>query len=136
MRECFKTDVSHDFTQAGLLAFSDRCYGTRSNLKATWDLMEEWENREPTTHRQPAPPEAVQAVLAVALAWRWWRFAVITWVVFDGLLRPGEGNDVRVKDIHFVGTGNYSKGYGTGVFVIVIREPKTQRKYARAQNVI
>lgn len=133
IRCCYEDGVSVDFVRSGLLSYADRMWWQRQSLKPSWDLLGEWEAREPTEHRVPAPPEAVRAVVAVALAWGWNRVALVIWLTFVGLLRPGEAIDLRVRDLIYLEEDEES---GTGVVVVVIREPKTQRRYARVQHVI
>lgn len=98
-----------------------------------WKLVEEWEMREPGEHRDPAPAIAVKAAIAVAAAWGWHRVAALMWVMFHGLLRPGDAGEVKVGDFKFV-PGDTPKEIGN--YVVVIREPKTARRYAKTQHVI
>lgn len=123
--------MTKDYVIAGLLSFSDKFWWTRAAQKPTWDLIEEWEIREPTEHRAPAPASAVRACVAVAVAWGWHRVAVLLWLGFHCLLRPGELIDLQLRDLRYVDTGE-----GGGVFIIIVRNPKTARKYARTQHVL
>lgn len=98
-----------------------------------WKLVEEWEMREPGEHRDPAPPIAAKAAIAVAAAWGWHRVAALMWVMFHGLLRPGESGELKVGDFKFF-PGDTPEEVGN--YVLIIREPKTARRYAKKQHVV
>lgn len=128
----YENDISKDLARMGLLSFGEKFWWCRMLLKPTWGLIEEWEAREPSEHRRPIPPLVVRALIAVALAWRWYRVAAVLWMSFHAMLRPGEANDLLCEDMCFLEVDED----GGGVFVIVIREPKASRKYATVQHVI
>lgn len=133
VRTWYDEGTTREYAVAGLLRFSELFWWCRQGLKDVWKLIEEWEMREPGEHRDPAPPSAVKAAAAAAAAWGWHRVAALVWVMFHGLLRPGEAGDLRCGDFKYV------PGEGPddiGNYVVVIRSPKTARRYAKEQHVI
>lgn len=132
VRHAYENEVSQDLVRNGLLSFGQRFWWCRMLLKPTWELLEEWEAREPGEHRKPIPPLVVRALIAIALAWRWYRVAAFLWLSFHALLPPGESNDLLCGDLHFL----EMDAEGNGIFVCAIRQPKTARKYANVQHVI
>lgn len=52
--------------------------------------------------------------------------------VFHGMLRPGEAAGLKIKDFLAIRDGRRWRSS----MAIVIREPKTQRRYARTQHVV
>ena len=130
IRFCYSEGLPLYHAKAAVLKFSDNFWWTRPSLKACWDLIGEWEHREPPDHREPAPAELVQSIIGVALAWGWWRVACLIWIEFHCLLRPGEGIDLLAGDFEHVEHGDVE------VIVVTVREPKTKRRFAQKQHVI
>ena len=64
--------------------------GIRPYMGPCWDMLSRWEVMEPTEHRVPVPVAIVEAMICVALSWRWTRFAAALALIFFGIARPGE----------------------------------------------
>lgn len=133
VRSCYEEDTTKEYAVAGVLRFSEFYWWCRSGLRGVWKLVEEWEMREPGEHRNPAPPIAVKAAIAVAAAWGWHRVAALMRVMFHGVLRPGEAGELKVGDFKFI-PGEAPEEAGN--YVVVIREPKAARKHAKTQHMI
>ena len=58
-------------TEAGVLAFKEAFFWTRTQLHPTWRRLREWRLREPVEMRNPATEEATAAMMSTALAWGW-----------------------------------------------------------------
>lgn len=133
IKHCYDAGHTKDLVVGGLLKFSQKFWWCRPNIRPCWDLIGEWEYREPGEHRTPAHPIIVRACIATCLAaWHWVRVAVLLWVGFHCLLRPGELTDLKVSDFRYV-PGRRGRW---GFYIIVVREPKTRRRFARVQHVV
>ena len=55
-----------------------------------WDFITKWEALEPLVHRLPFPWPVCKAMAALALGWKWFRFALVLLIAFWGILRVGE----------------------------------------------
>lgn len=62
----------------------------RGSLRGAWQLVSRWEQIQPLRHRTPLPLVAYRAMISVALMWRWFRWAAVTMIAFEGITRPGE----------------------------------------------
>lgn len=102
IRTCYDQEMSKDLVRMGLLSLSERFWWIRPGLKPAWDLIEEWEYREPAEHRTPIPVEVCRAIIGVAMCWGWYRFAASVWMVYHALLRPGEFTGLKVGGFYFV----------------------------------
>ena len=63
----------------------------RHALPSSWDLVALWEQLEPVKHRRPVPQSVFKAMVALAVAWGWRRYAAVLVIIFLGVLRPMEG---------------------------------------------
>ena len=50
----------------------------RPHLKLAWDMVSRWEELEPVVRRTPLPEVVLQAMVGIALALRWRRWAAVT----------------------------------------------------------
>ena len=74
-----------------LVAFAVRKFPDfKFHSKVCWDFITKWESLEPLVHRLPFPWPACRAMAAVAIGWRWPRFALVLLIAFKGILRVGE----------------------------------------------
>ena len=62
----------------------------RTSFGRVWQLISKWEQLEPIEHRSPMPVGVLRAMIAVAICWRWYRWAGVTLLAFFGICRPGE----------------------------------------------
>ncbi len=71
----------------------------RGQLGSCWQLISRWHSLEPLRHRTPLPLIIFQAMVAVALLWKWTRWAGVTMLAFEGICRPGEPLKACRKDL-------------------------------------
>jgi hypothetical protein len=62
----------------------------RSHLAQSWALAQKWRQLEPSAHRLPIPEALYRAIVAVAIAWGWERFAAAVVCAYQGAARIGE----------------------------------------------
>ena len=74
-----------------LVVFCQQQYPTlRPAMSEAWNLLSRWEVVNPVTHRPPLPKMILDAFLAVAWSWGWYRWCAITAIGFHGAMRVGE----------------------------------------------
>ena len=74
-----------------LVAFALRKFpDLKVHSKICWDFITKWEALEPLVHRLPFPWPVCKAMAALALGWKWFRFALVLLMAFRGILRVGE----------------------------------------------
>ena len=74
-----------------LITYIQRCSPMlRGAMAVPWQLVNKWEIVEPLRHRTPMPLVIYRAMVSVAFIWRWYRWAAICMLTFEGLCRPGE----------------------------------------------
>ncbi|CAE7664452.1 Rraga [Symbiodinium sp. CCMP2592] len=70
-----------------LLAFAQRKFPDfRMHGRICWDAVTRWEQLEPLEHRKPLPAALCRAMVALALAWEWPRFALVLLLAFEGIM--------------------------------------------------
>ena len=62
----------------------------RRAFPAAWDVAWEWAAIEPSSHHPPMPAIVFQAMVALALLWRWWPLLLQLILGFCAGARPGE----------------------------------------------
>eukprot|EP00435_Cladocopium_sp_Y103_P037725 s865_g10.t1 len=70
----------------------------RPMLAGPWQLVTTWESLHPSQLHPPLPFPLLQAMVAVAVSWRWIRAALMLLLGFFGLLRPAEACSLKVED--------------------------------------
>jgi hypothetical protein len=99
-------------------------------MAGPWQLMTTWESLHPSQIHPPLPFPLLQAMVAVAVSWRWIRAALMLLLGFFGLLRPVEVCSLKVEDcIRSTETGCVNV-----VFLRLI-ETKSRTRGARHQSV-
>ena len=93
---------------------------------------------EPIKTRVPIAYHVLSAVLLLCLARgfsyhgrlraEWWSVMIGCWLAFEGLLRPGEVDELKISDLCFPEAGELGQGIS---LVIGIRSPNTKRVWAR-----
>lgn len=71
-------------------AVIDRYPHYRGLVASAWNTLRKWEEAEPTERAMVMPSSIFQAAVALALLWRWNKFACALLLGFHGLLRPSE----------------------------------------------
>ena len=107
-------------------------------LKNTWIQLRGWRRLEPIKTRVPIAYHVLSAVLLLCLARgfsyhgrlraEWWSVMIGSWLAFEGLLRPGEVDELKISDLCFPEADELGQGIS---LVIGIRSPKTKRVWAR-----
>lgn len=73
--------------------------GERATLVQAWDLLGRWEQVQPVDHRTPLPKVLLDAMLALAITWKWYKWAAITSLAYHGATRIGEPLRARRRDL-------------------------------------
>ena len=114
-----------------LLAHAQKEFpAVRPLLRPAWDNVTRWEQLEPVQHRPPLPEPLLWALVALGVAWKWYRWSAVTLFCFYCCCRPGEvlqanrSSLLTAQDILESGFAIYLK----------IAEPKTRRRGARVQH--
>ena len=102
----------------------------RSMLGAAWQIDKKWQQAEPGHCRPVLSLPVLQAIICVALLWKWPRWAGITLIGFAGMLHPAEFLSLRRKDLMLP----KDTGFVTDAVYIHLRNPKTAR-FARQEHV-
>ena len=71
----------------------------RPYMQGAWTIVSKWELAEPTQHRPPIPEPVVTAISALALMWRWPRFACSVLLCYYGIMRIGEVLGAKRRDL-------------------------------------
>ena len=64
--------------------------GLRGHLSLAWDAIARWEELEPVEHRRPVPLKMLEAMVSLAIAWKWTRIGCVLLIAYFGCCRPGE----------------------------------------------
>ena len=102
------------------------------HLRPAWDMVSRWEELEPVSHRTPLPEIVLQAMVGIALALRWRRWAAVTTAAFYSVSRPGELLHARRRDVL---TPNDLLDSAHSWIYVKVEKPKSQRRAARVQHV-
>ena len=62
----------------------------RPVLSPAWQLVSQWEELQPICHRKPLPEVLFRAMVALAISWKWLRFAGCLLLGMEGIARIGE----------------------------------------------
>lgn len=62
----------------------------RAEIAPCWQLVTKWEIAQPLKHRQPLPENLFKAMFAIAMLWRWSRWAASLLLGYEGIARVGE----------------------------------------------
>ena len=62
----------------------------KSFPSCAWEMATSWEELQPVSHRTPCPEVIVKAMVGLALAFGWRRWAGVTLAIFYCIARPGE----------------------------------------------
>lgn len=87
----------------------------RVRYKTAWKVFEVWGQLQPPKQAAAAPPELVNAMLAVAFALNRPELAMVMCICFSGLLRVGEALQLKWRDIVF----------GNGILTLCLGQTKT-----------
>ena len=86
----FRNDATLS-TFRNLVAFAVRKFPDfQVHSKVCWNFGTQWESLEPLVHRLPFPWPTCKAMAALALGWKWFRFALVLLIAFRGILGVGE----------------------------------------------
>ena len=104
----------------------------RAHLKPAWDMVNRWEELQPVCHRTPLPEALLRAMVGLALALRWTRWACVTLACFYAVARPGEMLKARRCDVL---TPEDLLDLEHPWLYIRVGKPKSKRKAAKIQHV-
>lgn len=71
----------------------------RPVLASSWTLLAKWEIVQPVSHRPPTPKLVLDAMISLALCWRWRRWSAVTLIAYYGAMRIGEPLRAQRKDL-------------------------------------
>ena len=109
-----------------LVAFASRKFvDFKFHSKVCWDYVSRWQSLAPLTHRLPLPWKLCQAMASLALAWKWFRFALTLLIGFLGILRIGEVLKARRRDL-VLPTDLLAEA--SDKLYLKVKEPKTKRR--------
>lgn len=118
----------HYFRQ--LLAHVQREYPlTKQFMHIAWAVVTRWELCEPVQHRPPMPEALVEAIVSLALVWKWNFFAAATLTCFHGMCRIGEVLSARRN--HLLTPGDLLEN--AQVAYLLIEKPKSRGRGPRVQ---
>jgi len=128
----FENDYTYNQAVEGLLSFAHEYFWF--SLKPAWRLIRSWRDREPVELRHPINLPLLKSLIVIALCWGWEKFALMLWIGFHALLRPGELAALTAYD--FVFHNRVVNGIWERVCVVRILRPKTRRLGPRRQHVL
>ena len=108
-------------------------FGLRSCLSVAWEVVSRWEIAEPSNHRVPLPEPLLHALLGLALGMGWKRFALVTFLAFYAVARPGELLKARRQDV-LTAKDLLTEPADAPYIFIKVEQPKTRRRGARVQH--
>lgn len=132
----FSDDAPYGVAVHAVCGFQHEFWWWSNGLRPVWKLLDEWHFRLPVECRWPVPPLVVKAVIAVALNWGWFGFALIVYCAFHGLLRPGEAAALETSDFFFKNIYDLDTPTKAEFATLVVRLPKTRKKGPRRQQVL
>jgi hypothetical protein len=97
----------------------------RSVISPCWQLVTKWELWQPLKHRQPLPESLFKAMFAIAVLWKWTRWAATLLLGFEGISRIGEVLTATRGDLELP-----SDAFDiiTCTAFLKIRKPKSRRR--------
>ena len=129
----FENDLTYNQAVEGVLCFTQEFFWL--SPKPVWRLLRSWRDREPVEVRHPISMPLAKAIILVAFCWGWENIAVMFWLCFHGLLRPGEMSALVPSDFVFQNRFGVT-GEAETICVVRIRNPKTRRLGPRKQHVL
>lgn len=126
-----------------ILAF-DKCYPRfHGKLKPTWNSIKSWKLQRSVSLRVPLPPHLLSSIVLCCLMhgflWEPWNghiwipFGIQLWLGFEALLRPGEMNSIRRKDLSLPSGNPLSFHH---CLLVLICDPKNKASFGRMQTAI
>ena len=103
----------------------------RPFLKPAWEMATRWEELQPVSHRTPCPEVIVRAMVGLALAFGWRRWAGVTLAIFYCIARPGEL--LTAKRSQILTPLDILDSEHPWLYVRILR-PKSRRKAVRVQH--
>ena len=105
----------------------------RPVMSPAWQLVSQWEALQPVCHRKPLPEILYKAMIALALNWKWKRFAGCLMLGMEGIARVGEV--LAAHRVDLVLPMDSFDNTNSALFLRV-RKPKTLRRgKGRVQHV-
>jgi len=126
---CFEGGRSHIFYTETICAVTDRVPELKRSLPRAWDLGWVWKGLQESSNNLAMPQDVLLAAVATALFWDWDDVALLMYLGFICMLRPGELCALRFQDIVF------STVRGAKVAFIFIGLPKMRRIGPRREHV-
>lgn len=105
----------------------------RAEIAPCWQLVSKWEIAQPLKHRQPLPESLFKAMFAIAMLWKWSRWAASLLLGYEGIARISEILSATRGDLVLP-----SDSFDDAVCVafLKIRKPKSRKRgIGRVQHV-
>lgn len=105
----------------------------RAEIAPCWQLVSKWEVAQPLKHRQPLPESLFKAMFAIAMLWKWTRWAASLLLGYEGIARISEILSATRGDLVLP-----SDSFDDAVCVafLKIRKPKSRKRgIGRIQHV-
>ena len=123
--------TEREFREA-ILGIRDRYQDLRWSLGSAWELAERWNLHEPGQVRTVLSKKVMQAMVTVALFWKWYRFAGLLLCGFSCPFHPSELYSIRKVDL--VLPSDLLEDDEESEMYIRIAEPKTRHRGPRRQH--
>jgi hypothetical protein len=131
-KEHFAAEQPHREFVESILGVRDRHQHLKWSLGSAWTLAERWEAQEPGQCRTVLPRRAMQAMVSVALLWRWWRLAAVLCCGFACPFHPSELISIKKVDMILPSDAlEEDEEYRTYIRIL---EPKTRTRGPRRQH--
>ena len=116
-----------------LIVYAQRLYPLlKGNLQEAWTVVAKWEELEPVEHRRPIPLSLVNAMVTLALSWRWTRVACIILIGFHACTRPGEV--LRARRNCLILPEDVDSPPGSACFLKILKPKPGRRGLGRTQH--
>ena len=105
----------------------------RTVIAPCWQLVSKWELIQPLKHRRPLPESLFKAMFAIAMLWKWTRWAATLILGYEGISRIGEVLTATRGDLMLPSD---SFDDSCSIAFLKIRKPKSRKRgIGRVQHI-
>ncbi len=140
IQSCYDRNIPISRARCAVLGVQHNHRNTVRQLKASWDSIKSWEQKRPLRLRVPCPELIARAMFLSALlkgfcsdpdrSQQWIPFAIVLWVCWVGMLRPGEAIGLRGEDVVLPSPLHASLCNSA---IVRILNPKNRRQLGKSQ---
>jgi len=131
-KEFFAQQGSEREFREAILGIRDRYQDLRWTLGGAWELAERWSLHEPGKARTVLSKRVMQAMVSIALLWKWYRFAGLLLCGFTCPFHPSELYAIKKIDL-VLPSDQLEEGEGAELYIRIL-EPKTRFRGPRRQH--